>query len=84
MLDALYREGKIDAAEYLTVRLAAGETESQAERDLANAHSSLGAAAPALAEPGLREPDLPQYSGPSRTARKVPKQGNVLRGHPLD
>jgi len=83
-LDRLYQAGQVDPAEYVTLRLATGETEQQAHSDLASAHAGVETVQGPLGPAELREPDLPQYSGPTRTARRPSKQGNVLRGHPLD
>ena len=80
VLDQLYRAEMVSAAEYLTLKLAAGETENQAISDLRDVHGRENALPPLE----LMEPDLPQYSGPTRTARRPAKSGNVLRGHPLD
>ena len=83
-LDRLYASGVIDGEEYVNLLLAQGWSEVDALSHLAKVHASPEAAG--KADPFIEpiEPDLPQYSGPTRTARKPMKAGPQLRGHPLD
>lgn len=82
--DEALQAGRIDHAEYLTLALACGVTEDQARDDLRCTHRAAGGDPNGLPPWELIEPDLPQYSGPTRIARRPPKGGNTLRGHPLD
>jgi hypothetical protein len=83
-LDDWYATGKIDGAEYVTIMLASGLDEGHAQDRLEAAH----AASPPEGQPdpasAVIDPDLPQYSLPTRTVRRPPKRASELRGHPLD
>lgn len=83
-LEEWYRDGKIDAAEFLTFVLATGASAAAAERALADAHASAPPLGTAELLEDLIEPDLPDYSMPSRTPRRRPGKANEMRGHPLD
>lgn len=84
VLDRLYCEGAIDGEEYLTLSLAAGMSEEQATRNLSAAHAKAGQEHWPHPMRETMEPDLPEYAAPKRSAKRPPKKGPELRGHPLD
>lgn len=83
-LDKLYADGRIDAEEYVNLMLAGGAEEKDA---IAAVHAAHDNAAPdGWVHPKHMEiePELPQYSRPTRTPRRRPSKPPTLRGHPLD
>ena len=83
-LDRLYGSGEVDATEYVTLLVAQGQPEEHAIMMLGKAHAFERNNAAPLPEHQVIEPDLPDYNGPKRTAKRVSKRGPELRGHPLD
>jgi hypothetical protein len=68
----------------MTMKLATGDTEESARKQLTAAHAQAADVKEPLAAAELVEPSLPQYSAPKRVARRPAKKGPELRGHPLD
>lgn len=83
-LDRLYGEGELDAQEFVTMLLAQGQDEETALSLLDKAHQDHRNNALPKPADMIVEPDLPEYAGPKRAARRVSKKGPELRGHPLD
>ena len=84
LLDRLYSEAAIDGQEYLTIMLATGLSEATAQTALAAAHADGGQDGWPNPATDVIEPNLPQYSGPKRAARRPPQRDVGLNGHPLD